>query len=94
MWSCYTFDENIDNLNSEQQKEIEFYKNLIHFLNLSDKLIFLCDSKNELKDERINELINKFSTEEKKIEKKYFILIIKSFMKIIMKKKTKMNGIN
>ena len=36
---CYTFDENIDNLNSEQQKEIEFYKNLIHFLNLSD--IFL-----------------------------------------------------
>ena len=74
MWSCYTFDENIDNLNSEQQKEIEFYKNLIHFLNLSDKLIFLCDSKNELKDERINELINKFSTEEKKIEKKIFYL--------------------
>ena len=71
---CYTFDENIDNLNSEQQKEIEFYKNLIHFLNLSDKLIFLCDSKNELKDERINELINKFSTEEKKIEKKIFYL--------------------
>ena len=37
---CYTFDENIDNLNSEQQKEIEFYKNLIHFLYLSDKLLF------------------------------------------------------
>ena len=38
--------------------------------------------------------INKFSTELKKIEKKYFILIIKAIMKIIMKMKTKMNGIN
>jgi len=41
----YTFDENINDLNKDQLKEIEFYKYLLNYLDLKDKLIFLCSSK-------------------------------------------------
>ena len=58
---CYTFDKNVVELNLKQKKEIEFYKYLINFLNLRDKLIFLCDSKEELKNEEINKFINRFN---------------------------------
>ena len=60
----YTFDKNINNINLEQKKEIEFYKYLIHFLELRDKLIFLCDFKEDLKNEEINQFINKFNIDE------------------------------
>ena len=60
----YTFDKNISNIDLEQEKEIEFYKYLIHFLELRDKLIFLCDSKEDLKNEEINQFINKFNIDE------------------------------
>ena len=60
----YTFDKNISNIDLEQEKEIEFYKYLIHFLELRDKLIFLCDSKEDLNNEEINQFINKFNIDE------------------------------
>ena len=40
---CYTFNKNISDINPQQEKEIEFYKYLLSFLDLRDKLIFLCD---------------------------------------------------
>ena len=60
---CYTFDENINDLNEDQLKEIEFYKYLINYLDLNDKLIFLCSSKNELKSEEMQKFINRFNAE-------------------------------
>ena len=60
---CYTFDENINDLNSDQLKEIEFYKYLINYLDLNDKLIFLCSSKEELKSEEMQKFINRFNAE-------------------------------
>ena len=59
----YTFDENFNDLNEEQLKEIEFYKYLINYLNLNDKLIFLYSSKNELKSEEIQKFIKRFKAE-------------------------------
>ena len=61
---CYTFDENINDLSSDQLNEIEFYKYLINYLDLRDKLIFLCSSKEELKNEEIQKFINRFNVEE------------------------------
>ena len=61
---CYTFNKNISDINPQQEKEIEFYKYLLSFLDLRDKLIFLCDSNEELKNEEINKFINKFNIEE------------------------------
>jgi len=58
---CYTFDKNINGLTLEQKKEIEFYKYLIHYLGLKEKLIFLCDSKEELKNEEIKKFLDKFN---------------------------------
>ena len=60
---CYTFDENINNLNEDNLKEIEFYKYLINYLDLNDKLIFLCSSKDELKAEEKKKFINRFNVE-------------------------------
>ena len=60
----YTFHKDINNLTLEQKREIEFYKYLIHFLGLRDKLIFLCDSKEEIKDEELNEFLIRFNLEE------------------------------
>jgi len=59
----YTFDENINDLNEEQLNEIEFYKYLINYLGLNDKLIFLCSSKQELKKEETQKFINRFNVE-------------------------------
>ena len=61
---CYTFDKNIKEINPEQKKEIEFYKYLINFLDLRDKLVFLCDSKEELNNDEIKNLLSKFNIEE------------------------------
>ena len=61
---CYTFDKNISELNSEQKKEIEFYKYLIHFLDLRDNLIFLCDSQEELKNEELDKFLVRFNVED------------------------------
>ena len=61
---CYTFDKNIKEINQEQKKEIEFYKYLINFLDLRDKLVFLCDSKEELNNDEIKNLLSKFNIEE------------------------------
>ena len=61
---CYTFDKNIKEINPEQKKEIEFYKYLINFLDLRDKLVFLCDSKEELNNDEIKNLLSKFDIEE------------------------------
>ena len=43
----YTFNKNISDINPEQEKEIEFYKYLLSFLDIRDKIIFLCDSNEE-----------------------------------------------
>ena len=71
---CYTFDKSVVELNLKQKKEIEFYKYLINFLNLRDKLIFLCDSKEELKNEEINEFINRFNLGKMKLYMKKIII--------------------
>ena len=60
---CYTFGRNIVDLNPKQKKEIEFYKYLIHFLGLREKLVFLCDSKEDLENDEIKEFINRFNFE-------------------------------
>ena len=60
----FTFHKDINNLSLEQKKEIEFYKYLIHYLDLRDKLIFLCDTKEELKGEELNKFLNRFNFEE------------------------------
>ena len=56
----YTFDKNIV-INQEKKEEIEFYKYLINFLDFRDKLIFLCNSKEESKNEDINKFLNRFN---------------------------------
>ena len=61
---CYTFNKNISDINPQQEKEIEFFKYLLSFLDIRDKLIFLCDSNVELTNEEINKFINKFNIEE------------------------------
>ena len=60
----YTFHKDVNNLTLEQKREIEYYKYLLHFLGLRDKLIFLCDSKEELKSEELNEFLKRFNIEE------------------------------
>ena len=57
----YTFNKNISDINPEQEKEIEFYKYLLSFLDIRDKIIFLCDSNEELNDEEKNKFLNKFN---------------------------------
>ena len=59
---CYTFDKSfMVDMNLEQKKEVEFYKYLIHFLDIRNKLIFLCDSKEEPTNEEINKFLDKFN---------------------------------
>ena len=67
----YTLNKNISDINPQQEKEIEFYKYLINFLNIRDKLIFLCDSNEELNNEEINKFINKFNIEENENDDMY-----------------------
>ena len=59
----YTFHKDVNNLTLEQKREIEFYKYLINFLGLRDKLIFLCNSKEELKNEELNDFLIRFNLE-------------------------------
>ena len=60
---CYTLDENINDLNPEHLKEIEFYKYLINYLDLSDKLVFLCSSKEEIKNEEMEKFTKRFKAQ-------------------------------
>ena len=59
---CYTFDENINDLNADELNEIKFYKYFIHYLNLRNQLFFLCSSNESLeKDVNKDYIFNLFN---------------------------------
>ena len=61
---CYTFNENINDLNTDQLNEIKFYKFFIHYLNLRNKFLFLCSSNEALeKDVKKDYIFNLFNFE-------------------------------
>ena len=61
---CYTFNENINDLNTDQLNEIKFYKYFIHYLNLRNKFLFLCSSNEALeKDVKKDYIFNLFNFE-------------------------------
>ena len=79
---CYTFDENINDLNINHLNEIRFYKYFLHLLNIRDKLLFLCSAGESLeKDEKKDYIINLFNFDkndylyEEKMFKDDFIFI-------------------
>ena len=84
---CYTFEESISDLNINHLNEIKFYKYFVNFLNIRDKLLFLCSANESLEqDNKKDYIINLFNFDkndylyEEKVFKDDFIFINSKFI--------------